>query len=171
MMGVVDYGAGNLRNVQAAIGRLGAAWRPVVGPQDLAGLDGVVLPGVGRFGAAARRLREAGLLDPLRDWARAGRPFLGICAGMQLMFEASDEDPEARGLGILPGRIEKLAAGRVPHIGWAVVETAGGVLFGGLPDRFHAYFAHSYAAPPGSASAAASVDCPPRFAAAVGSGS
>ena len=191
MIGVVDYGAGNLRNVQAAIGRIGAAWRPVTVPEDLGGLAGVILPGVGRFGAAAARLEEARLFDPLRDWARAGRPFLGICAGMQLMFEGSDEDPEARGLGILTGRIEKLTAARVPHIGWAVVEThhggegptpaggglagaagvtGGGALFGGLPDRFHAYFAHSYAAPADSASAAASVDCPPRFAAAAGSG-
>ncbi len=86
MIGVVDYGAGNLRNVQAALARLGAPWRSVAAPDDLNGLAGLILPGVGQFGAAARRLREAGLDGALRGWIREDRPFLGICLGMQQLY-------------------------------------------------------------------------------------
>ena len=95
MIGVVDYGAGNLRNVQAALTRLGARWRSVATRADLDGLGGVILPGVGQFGAASRRLQEAELSDPLREWIAADRPFLGICLGMQLLFQRSDEEPDA----------------------------------------------------------------------------
>ena len=105
MIGIVDYGAGNLRNVQAAVERVGAPWRPVAGPADLPGITRVILPGVGRFGAAAARLRETGLDGPLREFALSGRPLLGICLGMQLLFEGSDEDPGVPGLGIVPGRV------------------------------------------------------------------
>jgi cyclase len=171
MIGVVDYGAGNLRNVQAALQRLGVAWKDVSRPAHLAGADAVILPGVGRFGAAAARLRDAGLWEPLRECARSGRPFLGICAGMQLLFEGSDED-EGDGLGALPGRVRRLAAARLPHIGWAVVRPLPAAreqpsILRGLPDAFHAYFAHSFAASPEAAGAAALTDCPPEFVSVV----
>jgi imidazole glycerol phosphate synthase glutamine amidotransferase subunit len=170
MIGLVDYGAGNLRNVQAALDRLGASYRLATAPGDLLHLGGVVLPGVGQFGAAARRLRETGLFEALRSYLRAGGPLLGICLGMQLLFEASDEEPGVEGLGILPGAARRLQTERLPHIGWAEVETAAAgedSLFQGLPARFFAYFAHSYALPPATFGAAALTTCPPAFASAV----
>ncbi|MGH9750776.1 MAG: imidazole glycerol phosphate synthase subunit HisH, partial [Candidatus Polarisedimenticolia bacterium] len=172
-IGVVDYGAGNLRNVQAALTGLGVPWRSVARPEDLPGLEGLILPGVGRFGAAANRLAETGLAAPIREQALAGRPLLGICLGMQLLFEGSEEDGEG-GLGLLPGRVGRLPAARLPHIGWAVVrprdpEAAGG-LFRGLPAAFHAYFAHSYAVPAGHPAAEALTSCPPAFTSAVAGG-
>ncbi len=174
MIGVVDYGAGNLRNVQAALTRLGARWRSVATRADLDGLGGVILPGVGQFGAASRRLQEAELSDPLREWIAADRPFLGICLGMQLLFQRSDEEPDATGLGVLDGSVRRLGADRLPHIGWAVVEPREGVagaMFAGLTDeRFFAYFAHSYALYPDAPTTAAVTSCPPTFASAVRSG-
>jgi imidazole glycerol phosphate synthase glutamine amidotransferase subunit len=174
VIGIVDYGAGNLRNVQAALSRLQADWRLVARPGDLQGLGGVILPGVGQFGTAARRLREAELIEPLRLFIGSGRPFLGICLGMQLLFEGSEEDSHEEGLGALRGRVDRLAAARLPHIGWAVVEPrgpAGGRMFEGLAGSgFFAYFAHSYALEPAVAAAAALTSCPPTFASAVGSG-
>lgn len=174
MIGVVDYGAGNLRNVQAALVRLGARWSSVTRRADLDGLDGVILPGVGQFGAAARRLREAELFDPLREWIAADRPFLGICLGMQLLFQRSDEETNAEGLGVFDGTVRRLEADRLPHIGWAVVEPRddmAGTMFTGLAEEpFFAYFAHSYALNPDTPTAAALTSCPPPFASAIRSG-
>ncbi|HEU4400748.1 MAG TPA: imidazole glycerol phosphate synthase subunit HisF [Candidatus Polarisedimenticolia bacterium] len=173
MIGIVDYGAGNLRNVQAALDRLGLPWAPVAAPRDLDRVERLILPGVGRFGAAMSRLRASGLVAPLRDFARAGRPLLGICLGMQLLFEGSAEDPEVEGLALIPGRVTRLLAERTPHIGWAPVEPRGprtSALFHGLPERFYAYFAHSYAAPPEAHGAQALTTCPPTFVSAVRSG-
>lgn len=170
MIGVVDYGAGNLRSVQAALDRLEAPWKPVAGPADLAGVTGLILPGVGRFGPAARRLRESGLAGPLREFALSGRPFLGICLGMHLLFEASDEDPGEAGLGVLPGRVRRLALRPLPHIGWATVAPlvrGPGTIFEALPERFDVYFAHTFAVPPEDAHAAALTLGPAPFAAAV----
>ncbi len=173
MIGIVDYGAGNLRNVQAAVERLGIPWKSVTRPADLRDASRLILPGVGRFAAAAARLREADLWDPLRAFARSGRPLLGICLGMQLLFEGSDEDPGVPGLAIIQGRARRLRTKRLPHIGWATVEPLApraGPLFEGLPPRFDAYFAHSFAVPEGCASAAALTLHPSPFAAAVGWG-
>jgi imidazole glycerol phosphate synthase glutamine amidotransferase subunit len=174
VIGVVDYGAGNLRNVQAALGRLQARWRLVASPDDLNDLGGLILPGVGQFGTAARRLKKAGLFDPLRAFVGSGRPFLGICLGMQLLFEASEEDPHEAGLGALRGRVLKLGAARLPHIGWAVVEPrapAAGAMFENLDGKgFFAYFAHSFAVEPTAPAAAALTSCPPAFASAVRDG-
>ncbi len=172
-IGIVDYGAGNLKSVEAAVERTGAPWKTVVRADDLRGVAGAILPGVGRFAAAAARLRQAGLYGPLREFALSGRPFLGICLGMQLLFEASDEDPGVAGLAVFAGRVRRLPAARLPHIGWATVEPSihgPGTLFEGLPPRFDAYFAHSFAAPAGSASAVAFAPGAVPFAAAAGSG-
>lgn len=174
LIGIVDYGAGNLKNVQAALDRLGAPWTSVARPEDLDGVSRVILPGVGRFRAASRRLREAGLGAPLREFALSGRPFLGICLGMQLLFEDSEEDPDEAGLGVLEGRVRRLRAKPLPHIGWATVEPVvrgPGTLFEGLPERFDAYFAHSFAVPATDRHAAALALGPAPFAAAVASGS
>ena len=133
---VCAYGAGNVRSVVAAFGRLGADARVTSSPADVAAADLAVLPGVGSAASAMAGLRERGLDDALRDRVAAGGPTLGICLGLQLALEESEEDGGVAGLGILPGRAVRIAEGRVPRIGWARVEPGG--------EAF--YFAHSYAA-------------------------
>ncbi len=128
---ICEYGAGNVRSVALAFGRLGAQL-----VEDVEGADLAVLPGVGSAAAAMRGLRERGLDTLLRARVDAGKPVLGICLGLQLALEESEEDGGVECLGILPGRAVRLREGRVPRIGWAAVEPGG--------DAF--YFAHSYAA-------------------------
>ena len=127
---ICAYGAGNVRSVELAFERLGAS---VV--DDVGGADIAVLPGVGAARAAMAGLRERGHDEALRTRVAAGRPVLGICLGLQLALEWTDEDGGVEGLGLLPGRAVRLAQGRVPRIGWAEVD-----------DRGAFYFAHSYAA-------------------------
>jgi cyclase len=173
VIGIVDYGAGNLHSVRAALDRLGAPWRTVTRPGDLRGLGGVILPGVGRFAAAMGRLGRRRMIEPLRAFIRSGAPFLGICLGMQLLFDGSDEDPGVPGLGILKERIVRLPSPRLPHIGWALARPeapVGDPLFAGLPGEFYAYFAHSFAAPAGAAGRAARTEAPAPFASAVRAG-
>jgi imidazole glycerol phosphate synthase glutamine amidotransferase subunit len=133
---VCDYGAGNVRSVIAAFHRVGAVTSATARPKDVLDTDLVVLPGVGSAASAMRRLHERGLDEALRHRVRAGRPTLGICLGLQLALEQSEEDGGVSCLGLLPGRAVRLREGRVPRIGWAAVEPGG--------DAF--YFAHSYAA-------------------------
>jgi imidazole glycerol phosphate synthase glutamine amidotransferase subunit len=133
---VCDYGAGNVRSVLAAFTRLGADAALVETPDELVAADLAVLPGVGSAASAMRRLRLRGLDDALRSRVAAGRPTLGICLGLQLALERTDEDGGVAGLGLLPGRAVHLRAGRVPRIGWAPVDPGGAAY----------YFAHSYAA-------------------------
>lgn len=132
---VCEYGAGNVRSVVAAFGRLGAAATVTSSPEDVADADLAVLPGVGSAASAMAGLRERGLDTALRERVAAGQPTLGICLGLQLALEESEEDGGVAGLGILPGRAFRLREGRVPRIGWAPVEPSG--------EAF--YFAHSYA--------------------------
>jgi len=131
---VCDYGAGNVRSVLAAFGRLGADACATRDPNDVIASDLAVLPGVGSAASAMRGLRERGLDEALRTRLRAGRPMLGICLGLQLALEESEEDGGVAGLGFLPGRAKRLQEGRVPRMGWAQVEPGG--------EAF--YFAHSY---------------------------
>jgi imidazole glycerol phosphate synthase glutamine amidotransferase subunit len=133
---VCDYGAGNLRSVVVAFGRLGANARATSTPAEVAAADLAVLPGVGSAASAMAGLRERGLDVALRERVAAGGTTLGICLGLQLALEVSEEDGGVAGLGILPGRAVRLLTGRVPRIGWASVDP-GGQAF---------YFAHSYAA-------------------------
>jgi imidazole glycerol phosphate synthase glutamine amidotransferase subunit len=130
-LAICDYGAGNVRSVAVAFRRLGAEL-----VDDPAGADLTVLPGVGSAASAMASLRERGLDDALRERFAAGRPILGICLGLQLALDETEEDGGVRGLGFLPGRALRLREGRVPRIGWAAVE----------PGRDTFYFAHSYAA-------------------------
>ena len=140
---VCDYGAGNVRSVLAAFARLGANARVADTADAVAGADLAVLPGVGSAASAMAVLSERGLDDALRARVAGGGPTLGICLGLQLALEPSDEDGGVEGLGLLPGRATRLRAGRVPRIGWAPVEPGGEAY----------YFAHSYAADTPAASA------------------
>ena len=149
---VVDYGAGNLVSIEQALTHVGAqAWR-ARRPADLKNAAALIVPGVGAAGPAMARLRRNGLVDPLRDWIAADRPFLGICLGLQLLFDSSDEDG-ARTLGILPGVSRRLVdAPTLPHIGWNQVRRQRPhPLFDGLADDADLYFVHSYAGAPTAA--------------------
>jgi imidazole glycerol phosphate synthase, glutamine amidotransferase subunit len=130
---------------------------------------GVVLPGVGHFGACMAALRAAGLDDLAREAARSGRPFLGVCIGMQMLFEGSDEAPGVAGLGVLAGRVTKLPATvKLPQIGWNTLEPVpGSALLAGLPDPAWLYFVHSFAPETDESIVAAWCDYGRRFAAAV----
>jgi imidazole glycerol phosphate synthase glutamine amidotransferase subunit len=133
---VCTYGAGNVRSVVAAFSRLGASAFVTANPTDVVGADLAVLPGVGSAASAMAGLGERGLDDALRERVAEGRATLGICLGLQLALDESEEDGGVAGLGILSGSARRLADGRVPRIGWAAVEPSG--------EAF--YFAHSYAA-------------------------
>ena len=148
MIGIVDYGAGNLRSVANALDRVGAQFAVCRTSEDLKLVDKVVLPGVGHFAAAAGHLAQTGLISALRDWGRERRPMLGICLGMQLLFEESEESPSTPGLGLLSGRVVRLQSRRVPHMGWNNVRVTDGCLTASEAVGEHYYFAHSYIAAP-----------------------
>lgn len=149
MLAVIDYGAGNLRSVLHALNHLGAeSIRLVRTPHDLRGAERIILPGVGAFGAGMQKLREQTLINPIRDAVLSGTPYLGICLGMQFLFERSEEMGQHQGLGLLPGTVVRFPDDhplKVPHMGWNQIrptrETA--LLTGIRPDAY-AYFVHSY---------------------------
>jgi len=143
---VVDYGAGNLVSIDQALTTVGARPTRATTASDLDGADLLVVPGVGAAAPAMERLHAAGLVDPIRRWIAADRPFLGICLGLQLLFEGSDEDG-AETLGVLPGRTRRLEeAPTLPHIGWNQVERRRAHdAFDGIADAADFYFVHSYA--------------------------
>ncbi len=155
---VVDYGVGNLRNVYKALEAVGAPARIVTSPAGLRGAAGIVLPGVGAFGDAAANLRSAGFEAPLHVAMDAGTPLLGICVGMQLLFDESEEMGQHTGLGVIPGRVLRFAADmrgpdggpagralKVPQIGWNQLHHRGtDPLLADVPDGAYAYFVHSY---------------------------
>jgi glutamine amidotransferase len=147
---IVDYGSGNLRSVQKAFEHVGVD--AVVGsdPRAMADAAGLVLPGVGAFGAAMAQLEEKGLVGPLLQRIEAGVPFLGVCLGLQLLFESSEEDPGVRGLALVRGDVRALPPTvKVPHIGWNQVETCTcSDLMDGIPDGSAFYFVHGYAVVP-----------------------
>jgi imidazole glycerol phosphate synthase glutamine amidotransferase subunit len=146
---VVDYGAGNLVSIDQALRAAGADVVIVRGEADLDGAQGLIVPGVGAARPAMDRLRRRRLVEPIRRWIAADRPFLGICLGMQLLFEGSEEDG-ARTLGVLAGRTVRLVeAPRLPHIGWnAVRRRRPHPLFTGVAAEALFYFVHSYAPRP-----------------------
>ena len=148
---VVDYGAGNLVSIEQALTTVGVEVTVVRGAGGLGGVDALVVPGVGAAGPAMDRLRDQGLVEPIRDWIAAGRPYLGICLGLQLLFDGSDEDG-AETLAVIAGRTTRLAdAPTLPHIGWNEVErTRPHALFDGIRPAAEFYFVHSYAGVPAS---------------------
>ena len=149
---IVDYGAGNLRSVQKAFEHVGV--EAVVGsdPRAMAGAAGLVLPGVGAFGAAMEQLESRGLVQPLLERIKAGVPFLGVCLGLQVLFEGSEEDPGVAGLAVVRGDVRALPPTvKVPHIGWNQVEPCiDSDLLADVPDGSAFYFVHSYAVVPRS---------------------
>lgn len=159
MLVVVDSGVANLRSVVNALRHLGAAPHIARAPADLDGAARIILPGVGAFEAGMAKLREGGYVEAIRAAAAKGTPLLGICLGMQMLFEASEEMGEHEGLGLIPGRVVRFPAGRlkVPHMGWNQLQHMPGratsPLLDGIPAGGYAYFVHSYYA-----------DTPPDFA-------
>jgi imidazole glycerol-phosphate synthase subunit HisH len=167
---LVDYGVGNLHSAAKALDRAGADVRVVTAVADAGpGAAGLVVPGVGAYGACLEGLGTAGGPAAVADWLAGGRPLLGICVGMQLLFEASEEGPVTGGVGALPGKVRRLGGGvKIPHIGWnQVTVRPGSRLFAGLPDGARFYFVHSYAPEPDGEAVAAVCDYGGRFAAAV----
>ena len=151
MIAVVDYGIGNLRSAEKALRHVGADARLVTGPEGATGASGVVLPGVGAFGACARALRRTGLDEVVSTYLADGRPFLGICVGLQLLFDGSEEDPDVPGLGVLKGTVREIPASeRRPQMQWNLVHKAArrrSRLLGEDTSRWY-YFVHSYAPVP-----------------------
>ena len=145
---IIDYGMGNLRSVQKAIERIGMPAQIESNAKNIAQADKLILPGVGAFRDAIAALRKLGLVDAICDHVAADRPFLGICLGLQLMFDVSYEDGEHEGLGIIPGKVQRFelpAEYKIPHMGWnrlqQVQETP---LLAGCPEEPWFYFVHSY---------------------------
>jgi glutamine amidotransferase len=150
VIAVADYGAGNLVSIDQALTAVGARVVVATTAVDLAGADALIVPGVGAAAPAMERLDRQGLSGAIREWIGAGRPFLGICLGLQLLFEGSDEDGAVT-LGVLSGRTSRLAgAPTLPHIGWNQVERRRAhPLFEGIADGADFYFVHSFAGDPG----------------------
>ena len=150
MIAIVDYGMGNRRSVEKALEHVGADPRLTADHDTIRDADGIVVPGVGAFPEAMRRCRAAGLDELIAERAAAGVPILGLCLGMQLLFESSDEHEGAAGLGLLRGRVTALTAPRVPHIGWNLVTfERPSALTEGLGEAAAFYHVHSLAPVPG----------------------
>ncbi len=148
MIAIVDYDAGNIKSVEKAMRYLGQDVEITRDREKILAADKVILPGVGAFGDAMEKIRQYGLEEVIRQVVDRGTPFLGICLGLQLLFEESEESPGARGLGILKGKIRRIPGGeglKIPHMGWNTLELSGdGRLFKGVPEEPFVYFVHSY---------------------------
>jgi imidazole glycerol phosphate synthase glutamine amidotransferase subunit len=153
---IIDYGAGNLRSVQNTLAELGAQYEVTRDPAVIAAASRVILPGVGHIAQMMRALDELALRQPIVAKARSGAPFLGICLGLQAMFEGSQEAPEAGGLALFPGQVQRFPAHlRCPHMGWnEIVAARPSRLVQGLGPAPYMYFAHSYYCPVTEATAA-----------------
>jgi glutamine amidotransferase len=151
MIAIIDYDAGNIRSVEKAFVSLGQEVTVTRDAGVLRSADKVVLPGVGNFGDCMQNLEKFGLVPVIREIASSGKPFLGICVGLQLLFDESEESPGVKGLGILKGRILRIPDGenrKIPHMGWnsihLVRQNGTGRLFRGIPEQSYVYFVHSY---------------------------
>ena len=149
MIAIIDYDAGNIKSVEKALTRLGEQVTVTRNPEEILGAGGVILPGVGAFGDAMERLKSYGLVETIAQVAERRIPFLGICLGLQLMFESSEESPGVKGLGLVPGRILRIPDDgglKVPHMGWNYVDIKmpDNPLAADLGDMPRFYFVHSY---------------------------
>jgi imidazole glycerol-phosphate synthase subunit HisH len=172
MIKIVDYGMGNLRSVQKAFEKIGADAQVVSSPADLKGTEKLVLPGVGAFRDAIAELKRTGLDRPVREHIAADKPFLGICLGLQLLFDVSYEDGQWEGLGVLPGKVVRFADQpdlKIPHMGWNSLEFAKPArIFEGVPEGSSVYFVHSYyVVPDDESGVAARTEHGTRFVSAV----
>jgi len=181
---IIDYGMGNLRSVQKALERVGAEAEIITSAAGADGAAGLVLPGVGAFGQAMERLRAEGLDQLVKDWFLSGRPFLGICLGLQLLFSESEEFGPVAGLGLVPGRVVRFAGLayqargedpglKVPHMGWNSLQVVKPhPVVSGLPQGAMAYFVHSYYCVPDDPEwAAITTEHGLEFTSAIGRGS
>ncbi len=148
MITIIDYDAGNMKSVEKALLHLGEDVRVSRRVQDILQADKVILPGVGNFGSAMEKLKEYGLIEIIRQVCEEGTPFLGICLGLQLLFEESEESPGVKGLEILPGKILRIPKApdlKIPHMGWNSLDFPNeGRLFQGISEGGYVYFVHSY---------------------------
>ncbi len=151
MIAVVDYNMGNLRSVQNAFSKLGCEVRIVKDPDLISNYDKLILPGVGAFGDAMEHLKSCGMDEAIKEFANSGKPLLGICLGMQLLLESSDEFGEHKGLALIPGIVRKFDKAlfstplKIPHMGWnELFIKRDNPLFKDLPQEFYLYFVHSY---------------------------
>jgi glutamine amidotransferase len=146
MITIIDYGAGNLRSVVNAIGRLGHEAKVTTSPAEVLEAKAVILPGVGAAADTMANLRQQGLDEPIRQFVAEGKPFLGVCIGMQVLLSDTEEGGNHRCLGIVPGRVRKFAPGlKVPHMGWNQLKQKNAhAIFEGIADGTNFYFVHSY---------------------------
>ena len=148
MVAVIDYDAGNIKSVEKALAALGEQVAVTRDKEEILSAEHVILPGVGAFGDAMEKLHKYRLVEVIREVVDAGTPFLGICLGLQLLFESSEESRGVAGLGILPGKILRLPEDqglKIPHIGWnSLSYPNSGRLFAGIPEQSYVYFVHSY---------------------------
>lgn len=146
MIGIVDYGRGNLRSVEKALEKLGFKADILTAPEQIKGVKGIILPGVGAFADAMAALAQGNWLSPLQRYVQEGNPFLGICLGMQLLFEIGEEHGEHEGLGFLKGKVVKFPLGlKIPHMGWNTLNIIQpNAICDNIPNHSHFYFVHSY---------------------------
>lgn len=148
MIAIIDYGAGNLQSVKKAFDFIGAQSVITDNPETINACDKILLPGVGSFGDAMDSMTKKGLIETVNQNALSGKPFLGICLGLQLLFEESEESPGVKGLGIFKGKIKKFSPDmgfKIPHIGWNSLEIKQkNTLFKDIPENSYVYFVHSY---------------------------
>ena len=148
MIAIIDYGAGNIKSVEKALVKLGGAPVLTSDPDMVVKADKLILPGVGSFGTAMESLNKLALSDAIRTAVKRGTPLLGICLGLQLLFESSEESPGAKGLSLLPGKIVKIPSAeglKIPHMGWnSLTVSKDSRLLGHLADESYVYFVHSY---------------------------
>ena len=175
MISLLDYGAGNVRSVRNAVLKLGYELKDIRAPEDIHAAKFILFPGVGSFGSAMQRLHQMGYFEPLRDYLRADRPFLGICIGLQALFDGSDESPGVAGLGIIPGLVHRFDAPdlSVPHMGWNGIRVRHPSPLCEVAADAKLYFVHSYRAVPEAANAdwvLAETDYGAPFVSAVGRG-
>ena len=139
LVGIIDYGMGNIKSVQKALSHIGVESKVIDNPTDMQEASHLILPGVGSFGEAVKNLHERGLFEALKQWKK---PLICICLGMQLLAESSEESPGVEGLGLIKGRVIKLKSKKLPHVGWEIVDTGWG---DDNPSDDYYYFVHSYA--------------------------
>lgn len=148
MIAIIDYDAGNIKSVEKAMLLLGQEVKITRDKDEILNADKVILPGVGAFGDAMGKLHQYGLVEVIKEVVKKGTPFIGICLGLQLLFESSDETPGVEGLGILKGKILRIPDKeglKIPHMGWNSLKfPREGRLFKGLPEDSYVYFVHSY---------------------------